>query len=54
MENLTYFEALTYIQGGIQISRKGHTLNEREVNELFFDMDDEETLEFKIHENTHN
>ena len=28
MEALTYFEALTYIQGGIQISKAGHTLNE--------------------------
>ena len=54
MEALTYFEALTYIQGGIQISRKGHTLNEREINELFFDVDDEETIEFKVHENTYS
>ena len=54
MEPLTYFEALTYIQGGIQISKAGHTLNEMEVNSLFFDLDDEETIEFKVHENTYS
>jgi len=54
MEALTYFEALTYIQGGIQISKAGHIVNEREVNDLFFDLEDEDTIDFKVHENTHN
>lgn len=54
MEALTYFEALTYIQGGIKISKSGHILNEKEINELFFDLDDEEKIEFKIYENTYN
>lgn len=54
MERLTYFEALTYIQGGIQISKAGHTLNEWEINDLFFELDDEETIEFKVHENTYS
>lgn len=51
MEKLTYFEALTYIQSGISISKDGEDMNERKINDLFFDVDDEETIEFKIHEN---
>lgn len=50
MEELTYFEALTYIQSNILISKDGEDMNERKINDLFFDyMDDEnKTIEFKI------
>lgn len=50
MEDLTYFEALTYIQSGISIFKDGEEMTERKINDLFFDFmdNDNKTIEFKI------
>lgn len=50
-ELLTYFEALTYIQSGIQISKDGQIMNELKINDLFFLQDDDKTFTFTIHSN---
>ncbi len=49
MEELTYFEALTYVQSGIVISVNGTIMTEERVNNIFFLKDDDETIRFKIH-----
>lgn len=48
MEELTYFEALTYIQSGISISKDGVTMTEDKINHLFLLKDDDATILFTI------
>jgi hypothetical protein len=50
-ESLTYFEALTYIQSGIIISKDGQMMNELKINDLFFLEDDDTTFIFTIYSN---
>ncbi len=49
MEELTYFEALTYVQSGIVISLNGVTMTEDRINNVFFLKEDDDTIRFKIH-----
>lgn len=48
MEELTYFESLTYIQSGISISKDGITMTEDKVNHLFLLEDDDAKILFRI------
>ena len=50
MEELTYFEALTYIQSGIILFRNGKEVTEKKVNDLFFNFlnDENKTIDFEI------
>lgn len=50
IEQLTYFEALTYNENGIKLTdMDDNEMTERKINDIFFDEEDEDaTLPFKI------
>jgi len=50
-EQLTYFEALTYVQSGIAISKDNQIMTERQINDLFILEDDDKTFYFTIYTN---
>jgi hypothetical protein len=48
MEELTYFEALNYVQSQMPISKDGVQMTEEKINDLFLFVNEDDTIEFKV------